>query len=435
MRSGAVGAPLYQQPSALLIRVLDDGFWGYASTSSLTPGDIVEAVRAAAAIARSGRLLPSATNTTLLSVPPSQSTPGSPPASSVDVPLADKRDLLLALHKDLSLDRKICSTFARIDAVHRVETFASTEGAELSGHEVITGLHYHVEACEGELKQRRSSPFHFARAGWDFITGLTLSKAAQNLADEALHLLDAEPCPEGEIDLILAPSTLAILLYETLGAPLELDRILTGQSYIAPSDKGERILGSPALTLAANPSASHRGLGTWRFDDEGVAADDTDLIIDGRVVRFLSDRGHALRVEGDQPAGALRGSGLNEQPLLRCPALEMRPGRQSLASLQGDVASGFLLEGARSWEMDPKRKHFRLRAERAVFIQDGVPGAVYRDPVIDGQTLDFWPRLDEASTAREAVTLPWTVKGMPQQTAGVTIEAPWARFRGVYLAS
>jgi predicted Zn-dependent protease len=49
---------------------------------------------------------------------------------------------------------------------------------------------------------------------------------AQRIAEEAVALLSAPECPTGTMDLVLLPSQMVLRIHESIGRPLELDRIL-----------------------------------------------------------------------------------------------------------------------------------------------------------------------------------------------------------------
>ena len=97
------------------------------------------------------------------------------------------------------------------------------------------------------------------------------------LAEEAVELLSAPQLPPGRRTLVLHPSQLYLQLHESCGHPTELDRVFgTEASYAGTSflttDKLETGFryGSELIDIVADATA-HGGLGTFGWDDEGVA--------------------------------------------------------------------------------------------------------------------------------------------------------------------
>ena len=78
------------------------------------------------------------------------------------------------------------------------------------------------------------------------------------MAEEAVALHKADQCPEGQFDLILDSSQLGLQIHESIGHPIELDRVLGMEANFA---------GTSFLTLdklhpdKRPPSISGPGLG------------------------------------------------------------------------------------------------------------------------------------------------------------------------------
>ncbi len=89
------------------------------------------------------------------------------------------------------------------------------------------------------------------------------------MAEEALALLAAPPCPAGVTTLILGGEQLALQLHESIGHALELDRILGGEagyagtSWVGVEDLGELRYGSELLDVTADATVVPTGLGTF----------------------------------------------------------------------------------------------------------------------------------------------------------------------------
>src|SRR4029079_15399285 len=179
---------------------------------------------------------------------------------------------------------------------------------------------------EGDEHQRRSYPDAdggpFTAAGFEYVRGLDLGAHAGPLAEEAVALLSAPQCPSGRYTIVLDPSQLYLQVPESGGHPTQHDRVFcTEASYAGTSflttdklDSGFRY-GSDLVTIVADATAPG-GMGTFGWDDEGVAAQAVPLFEDGIFVGYLSSRETAPRI-GRRSGGAMRADGWNRIPLIR----------------------------------------------------------------------------------------------------------------------
>src|SRR4029077_7680295 len=150
------------------------------------------------------------------------------------------------------------------------------------------------------------------------------------VADEAVALLSAPQCPPGRTTIILDPSQLYLQVHESCGHPSELDRVFgTEASYAGTSflttdklDDGFRY-GSDLITIVADATAPG-GMGTFGWDDEGVAAQRVELVKDGIFVGYLTSRETAPRI-GRRSSGAMRADGWNRIPLIRMTNINLLP--------------------------------------------------------------------------------------------------------------
>ena len=73
------------------------------------------------------------------------------------------------------------------------------------------------------------------RRSLEILDACGFDQAGPRLLDEALALLAAPPCPSDVRDLILLPSQMVLQIHESIGHPLELDRILGDErNYVGP---------------------------------------------------------------------------------------------------------------------------------------------------------------------------------------------------------
>jgi TldD protein len=257
------------------------------------------------------------------------------------------------------------------------------------------------------------------------------------LADEAVALLTAPPCPAGTRDVILDSGQMGLQIHESCGHPTELDRAmgteisLGGGSFLQPDLLGKLRYGSHLVDLVAD-STSAGGMGTFGWDDEGTAAGKRHLVHEGLFVDYLSSRETAASLERES-TGTMRAEGWNRTPLIRMVNVSLEPGAGSLDALVNDTADGVLFSTDRSWSIDDLRLDFQFTCEIAWEIKRGRRTRILRNPLYTGITPRFWRSCDAVCGPEEWRL--WGVtecgKGDPMQMLPVGHGAAPARFRGV----
>jgi TldD protein len=232
---------------------------------------------------------------------------------------------------------------------------------------------------------------------------------------------------------------LYLQLHESCGHPTELDRVFgmeasyAGTSFLTTDklDAGFRY-GSDLVTIVAD-ATTPGGLGTFGWDDEGVAAQAVPLVQDGILVGYLSSRETAPRI-GRRSGGAMRADGFNRLPLIRMTNVSLMPvPGMSLEQIVADTDDGLWLESNRSWSIDDRRLNFQFSTEVAREIKGGKLGRLYRNATYTGITPEFWGSCDAVGDASSWVMLgtPNCGKGEPGQIARVGHGVSGARFRDV----
>ena len=254
----------------------------------------------------------------------------------------------------------------------------------------------------------------------------------------ALH--QCEQCPAGVKDIILGSAQLALQIHESIGHPIELDRVLgdeanyAGMSFLTLEKLGTLKYASDIVNVVADATTTHGpGLGTFAYDDEGVSAQSTPIIKDGRFVGYLTSRESAAAIGQTRSNGTMRADGWNRIPMIRMTTVSLLPGSWNLDALIADTDDGIYLETNRSWSIDDRRYNFQFGTEVGWEIQRGRKTRMLRNPSYGGITTEFWNSCD-AICGPEYWTLwgiPTCGKGQPMQTMGTGHGAAPARFRKV----
>jgi TldD protein len=440
--NGRVEEVAASEDEGIGVRVRIGGGWGFAATRDVTAAGAEAALAKALAIAEAQ---PAAAATPLASAgaPARGHWEGPCEQDPFAVSLDDRLAHLFAAEKLMRGDERIVRTWAGCTAIRTTKAFASTEGAACT--QVLTecggGLNA-VAVGDGEL-QVRSYPSahggHVAAAGWEHLLELELAAHAPRVADEALALLTAPVCPADTTTLVIHGEQVALQVHESIGHALELDRILLGEasyagtSFVGIPDLGSLRYGSELLNVTAD-ATSPAGLGSFGWDDEGVAARRTPLIEGGVLRAALSNRESAAAIGLPESGGCARAHGFARQPIVRMTNVNLEPGDAgSLADLIAATDHGLYLENNRSWSIDDRRLQFQFACEVGREIRGGELGRLVRNASYAGVTPQFWGSLDAICSASE-----WRLwglmncgKGEPGQSMHVSHGTAPARFRDV----
>ena len=421
------------------IRIIKNGSWGFASSSVFTRAALNKAVRLAVKIAKASALAKNK-DIRLSSVHPLEANYRTYFVKNpFEVPFAEKIKLLSACCKEMQKERDVKLARGFYHAFETNKIFASTEDVLIDQVIIECGAGIAATAItDGELQVRsypNSFRGNFATAGFEYVEKLKLLENSARVAREAAELLRAPQCPSGKRDVIIDASQLALQIHESIGHPIELDRVLgmeasfAGTSFLKPTDIGKLRYGSEIVNVVADATVPG-GLGTFGYDDEGVPAQKVDIIKNGIFAGFLSSRETAPQL-GIQSGGTMRAESWSAIPLIRMTNINLLPGTRELDELIADTDGGLFLETNRSWSIDDKRLNFQFGTEIAYEIQGGRLGRIFKNPTYTGITPAFWGSCD--AICNEKYWKMWGTpncgKGEPMQTAHVGHGASPARFR------
>jgi TldD protein len=447
-KNGQVGTLAESESLGIGIRVLVRGSWGFASTDRLTPEGVQACAAEAVAIAKASALARIADVVMV------------PERAFVDtwqnpyvkdpflIPLERQLDLLLAADRAMSRVKGVTiaetsMTFRRIEQV-----FASTLGSKIHQIKMQSGAGIVATSFQGSEIQKRSYPNSFGGqhqlAGYELVESFDLVGNAPRVAEQAVALHSAPQSPEGTKTIILESSQLGLQVHESIGHPIELDRVLgmeanfAGLSFLTLDKLRTLRYASDIVNVVADARLEHGpGLGTFGYDDEGVPAQCTDIIKGGLFTGYLSNRETAPAIGLTRSGGTMRAESWNRLPIIRMTNISLLPGTWSYDDLIADTDDAILMETNRSWSIDDRRYHFQFSTEIGWEIKGGKKTRMLKNPSYSGITTEFWNSCD-AICSRDHWTLwgtPNCGKGQPMQTMGTGHGASPSRFRNIKLGA
>jgi TldD protein len=443
------------------VRVIADGAWGFAATNVLTPDGVANAARQAAAIAKANAKVQSA---------PVQfaKAPGFGEVSwrtpikrnAMEVPLKEKVDLLLGVNA-AATNAGASFVNSILFLVNEQKYFASTDGSYIDQdvHRIWAPMTVTaIDKASGKFRTREglSAPMGM---GYEYLDGAASGKFvspngvvnygksydmvedAVAAAKQAQEKLKAPSVKPGKYDLVLDPSHTWLTIHESVGHPLELDRVLgfeanyAGTSFATLDKREEKFrYGSDLVTLFADKTQPG-SLGAVAYDDEGVKTKQWDLVKDGTLVDYQTIRDQAHIVGKTESDGCCYADSWSNVQFQRMANVSLAPGKQklSVADMIKDVEKGIYIIGDGSFSIDQQRYNAQFGGQLFYEIKDGAITGMIEDVAYQIRTPEFWNACSavcDESDYRLGGSF-FDGKGQPSQVSAVSHGSSTARFDGV----
>ena len=443
------------------VRVIADGAWGFAATNGLATDSVAEAARRAVAIARANAKIQSE-KVQLAPVKGVGEVSWRTPIrrNAMEVPIKDKVDLLLSVNA-AATGAGANFVNSTLFLVNEQKYFASTDGSYIDqdvhriwapftvtaidkasgkfrtrdGLSAPAGLGY--EYLDGDASQKFVSPNGVVNYGLSY----DMREDAVAAAKQAQEKLKAPSVTPGKYDLVLDPSHTWLTIHESVGHPLELDRVLgyeanyAGTSF-ATLDKREAKFryGSDKVTLFADKTQPG-SLGAVGYDDEGVQCKRWDLVKDGILVDYQTIRDQAHIVGKTESDGCCYADSWSSVQFQRMANVSLAAGRDklSVADMVKDVENGIYIIGDGSFSIDQQRYNAQFGGQLFYEIKNGRITRMIEDVAYQMRTPEFWNACSavcDDSDYRMGGSF-FDGKGQPGQVSAVSHGSSTARFDGV----
>jgi TldD protein len=426
------------------VRVIADGAWGFAADSIINEDSVKKAVATAVEIAKaSAKINQSALD--LANRPVVEDSYTSPfEKDPFAVPFAEKLELLSELEQMMRTSSQINSTSAFMTFIRTQKFYASLDGSRISQDLYQAGCGASCGVIKSHRdRTERSFPTpngQWITGGYEIVDMFDFKNELPKIAEETMQLLTAKECPQKEMDLVLGSDLVSLQIHESVGHPLELDRVFgyernfSGVSFATTDKLGTLKYGSDILTFVAD-STYPGGLATYAYDDEGVKTQRDVLIDKGILVNYLSDRETAHRI-GKRSTACARAEGWMNTPIVRIPNILLLPGESSLDKMISGIDDGIYIKAPNSWSIDDNREGFTLGGEIGWEIKNGKIGDMVKTPRYSGNTVDFWNSCDSVGNSDEWVVwgTPNCGKGQPGQNMRTAQGCAPCRFRKVKIS-
>jgi len=422
-----------------MLTVYADGGCGYAATSDLSAPGLQDALDRASAWARASAARSLIDFRALPNIAP-RGEYASPDTAARPWSRSEWYDLLAAESREAGFDPRIVDWEASVEARIARHTYLTSAGGEVVQLFRFVMPNLSVSAHAGGDTQTRTLNGYRGLAqqgGESILDRFGFRGSGRRIADEALQLLAAPNCPHGKMDVLLMPDQMVLQIHESIGHPLELDRILgdernyAGTSFVTPEMFGTYRYGSELLNVTYDPTKREE-LASFAYDDEGTPASKVFLIRDGILVAPLGGRLSQARAALPGTANS-RACAWNRPPIDRMANINVEPGTSPLEAMIASIKRGVLMRTNVSWSIDDSRNKFQFGCEWGELIEDGRRTRVVKNPNYRGVSATFWRSLravGDASTY-EVHGTQYCGKGEPNQVIHCGHAAPACVFAEV----
>jgi len=443
------------------VRVIANGTWGFAATSDMSPDSIAKVARQAVAVAKAN----SKFQTEPVKLAPVKGagdvkwrTPIK--QNAFEVPIKDKVDLLMDVN-NAALDNGANYITSLLFQVNEQKFFASTDGSYIdqdvhrlwtpfyataigsAGFKQRTGLSNPVGMGFEYLEGDPSEQIQVQGANIGYRFSYDMVKDAQDAGKQLQAKLKARSVEPGKYDLVLDPHHLMLTIHESVGHPLELDRVLgyeanyAGTSF-ATLDKwrsGNFQYGSNIVNLVADKTQKH-SLGYVDYDDEGVKTREWDLVKDGVLVNYQAIRDQVHMIDQNESHGCCYAQSWSDVQFQRMPNVSLKPAADNNLTADDiikDVENGIYIVGRGSFSIDQQRYNFQFGGQLFYEIKDGKITEQIEDVAYQSNTQEFWNSC-VAMAGNADYRLGGSFfdgKGQPSQVSAVSHGCPTTRFNGI----
>jgi predicted Zn-dependent protease len=427
------------EDSGAMLTVYDGGGMGYSATSDLSFSGLRHAAAQARDWARLSARRSVVDASQLIVAPPSGAYTSEERQPWHSVPLSEKIDLLRGECARLKTDERIVDWEASLWYTAMDTLYLTADGGRVEQRCRYLVPMLSATANAGVETQTRSfgGRGYCRQGGLEILEHVGFRTAAPRIAEEALQLLTAPNCPSGTMDVLLAPDQVILQIHESIGHPLELDRILgdernyAGTSFVTPEMFGTYRYGSDLLNITFDPTIPEQFV-SYGFDDDGQPARREYLIQHGILQRALGGLTSQKRANIPGVANA-RAQSWNRPAIDRMANINLEPGDASLEAMIAAVERGIYMQTNCSWSIDDSRNKFQFGCEWGQLIEGGRLTTIVKNPNYRGIATVFWRSLKMVGNRDtfEVMGTPNCGKGEPNQVIRTGHAAPACLFANV----
>lgn len=302
------------------------------------------------------------------------------------VPLEQKKELIQHYNNILLNTTGVVSTVSAYQDSHRVVCFYSSEDRYIEQEFAWCGFSCRAIARDGTNIQDYGESVG-KRIGFHALENR--EAMVERVAKIAVDLLKAEPVQAGRYTVIIDPLLGGVFAHEAFGHLSEADHIAENERLKKLMEIGTRY-GIDELTIVDDATLPNEK-GSYRYDDEGTAAERTELIKDGILTGHLHSRQSAYQM-GEPVTGNGRAISYRHAPIVRMSNTFIEPRGRSLEEMLEEVDYGLYVVGSRGGMTE--LEGFTFSSQYAYLIEKGKRTKMVRDVTLSGNVFETLHNID-----------------------------------------
>ncbi len=203
--------------------------------------------------------------------------------------------------------------------------------------------------------------------GFELFREKSAAELGHESAQRAVTLLSAEPCPTGQMTVVMASEAGGTMVHEACGHGLEGDLVQKGLS--AYAGKLGEVVASEKITVVDDATIAGK-YGSYRYDDEGNPAQKTVLIENGVLKQYMNDYQTAKRT-GASLTGNGRRESYKEKPITRMSNTYIAPGQDRVEDIIASTNYGLYVKRMGGGQVNTLNGDYVFDVAEGYLIENG----------------------------------------------------------------
>lgn len=276
------------------------------------------------------------------------------------------KPLRSAVRAGMDYDPEIVRMRVKLTDMEQEVQIANSEGLFVQDTRVKTRLYIGAYAQNGtDIQNGYYGPG--AMRGHEYYDSIDVEACAREAARQAKVVLHSEPCPGGQMSVVVDNGFGGLLFHEACGHSLEATVIAKDASEFC-GKLGTKIA-SDVVTLVDDGSIEGEW-GSLHVDDEGAPTQKNVLIENGILKSYLVDRLNGMRA-GLAPTGSSRRQNYKFAPVARMTNTYIAPGGSTAEEIIKATESGLYVKAINGGSVEPATGDFNFSTGECYLIENG----------------------------------------------------------------
>lgn len=203
--------------------------------------------------------------------------------------------------------------------------------------------------------------------GWELVNEMEASYMGEEASRQALVNLKAKPCPSGTMPVVIGNGFGGVIFHEACGHLLETTSVAKKAS-VFHDQLGEMI--ASECVNAVDEGVSVNAWGSLNLDDEGMQTQNTQLIKNGKLERFIVDKMGAMQT-GYERTGSGRRQNYRFAPASRMRNTYIQGGNDSVDDMIASIDKGIYASHMGGGSVQPGTGEFNFAVVEGYYVENG----------------------------------------------------------------